>query len=132
MKLQTLNSAGVPAMVGQFELDHDVGFISKVSNLFRANGKNSGTLIDHMVGLRGCLDKLQMNVFVADKNLNLVYMNEIALKTLKSVEPEIQKAFGLRVDELLGGSIHRFHKDPRAVEVVLRNPIVDPVFKTVV
>ncbi len=122
MKLQTLNSAGVPAMVGQFELDHDVGFISKVSNLFRANGKNSGTLIDHMVGLRGCLDKLQMNVFVADKNLNLVYMNEIALKTLKSVEPEIQKAFGLRVDELLGGSIHRFHKDPRAVEVVLRNP----------
>ncbi len=122
MKTQAKNPAGVPAVVGQFEQDNDDGFISKFSNLFRENAKGNATLIDHLAGLRACLDKLQMNVFVADKNLNLVYMNEIALKTLKAVEPEIQKAFGIRADDLLGGTIHRFHKDPQAVESVLRNP----------
>ncbi len=122
MKRQVINTISVPAMVGQYESNDNRGIFSKALNIFASNGKDNGTLIDHLVGLRACLDKLQMNVFVADKNLNLVYMNEIALKTLKTVEPEIQKAFGLRVDDLLGGTIHRFHKDPQAVEVVLRNP----------
>ncbi|MBT5402274.1 MAG: methyl-accepting chemotaxis protein [Crocinitomicaceae bacterium] len=40
---------------------------------------------------------------------------------MMAIEPEIQKAFGLRVNNLLGDSIHRFHKDPRAVESILKN-----------
>ena len=90
--------------------------------MFGVNGKDNGSFIDHWAGLRVCLDKMQMNVFIADKDLNLIYMNEIAQKTMKSIEPEIQKEFGLRVEDLIGGSINRFHKNPRDVEAILRNP----------
>ena len=122
MKTQTTLLVSNPGALGQYEPSENGGIFSKALNMFSANGKESATLIDHLEGVRACLDKLQMNVFVADKNLNLIYMNEIARKTLETVEPEIQKAFGLRVNDLLGGSIHRFHKDPQAVEAVLRNP----------
>ena len=122
MKTQTTFPTGSPGIMGQHESNGRGNIFSKALHMFSANGKAGETLIDHLAGLKACLDKLQMNVFVADKNLNLVYMNEIAQKTMKSVEPEIQKAFGLRVEDLIGGSIHRFHKDPQAVEAVLRNP----------
>jgi methyl-accepting chemotaxis protein len=83
---------------------------------------NGNELTGNQHGLKACLDNLQENIFVADKNLNLTYINEIARATLVSIEPEIQKAFGLGVDELLGGSIHRFHQNPQQVEKILRNP----------
>src|SRR5262249_6753717 len=51
---------------------------------------------------------------------------ERALKTLGEMESEIQKAFGVDVDDIVGGSIHRFHKDPRRVERILRNPTALP------
>ena len=118
------NSVGI----GKYESigNGNQNVFSKLSNLFSGKEKEKITLVDHMPGLRACLGSLQTNVFVADQNLNLVYMNFHAEETLKSVEPEIQKAFGLGVDDLLGGSIHRFHKDPRAVEAVLRNPSALP------
>jgi methyl-accepting chemotaxis protein len=121
MNTQKTRSVGVPSMVGQFELDTDKGFISRALNLFATNGNGKATLIDHLAGLRACLDNLQVNIFVADQNLNLVYVNIHGMKTVESIAPEIKTAFGLSVDDLLGGSIHRFHKDPRAVEAILRN-----------
>jgi methyl-accepting chemotaxis protein len=125
MNAQTNFPVANPAGRQQFEVNgngngHESIF-SKVSNLFSTNGKESSTLIDNLDGLRSCLDNLQMNVFVADKDFNLIFMNAMARNTLIAVESEIQKTFGLQVDGLLGGSIHRFHKDPRAVEAVLRN-----------
>ncbi|MGE0709869.1 MAG: methyl-accepting chemotaxis protein [Planctomycetota bacterium] len=76
--------------------------------------------------LRGVLDALQTNVFVADAALNLVHMNDRARRTLREIEPEVRAAFGLGVDQLLGGSIHRFHRDPAQVERILRQPAALP------
>jgi methyl-accepting chemotaxis protein len=73
-------------------------------------------------GVKAVVDALQTNVFVADNDLNLVYMNGHAEETLRQIEPEIEKAFGVGISQLLGGSIHRFHRDPRQVESILRNP----------
>ncbi len=67
------------------------------------------------------LDSLQANVFIADLDLNLVYMNPKAIKTLKDVEHEIFKVFGLRVKDFIGVSILRFHQDPQGVEKILRS-----------
>ena len=77
-------------------------------------------------GLMTCLDSLQTNVFVADTDLNLVYANKKALATVRTFESEIFAAFGVRVDELVGASIHRFHRDPARVEQVLRTPAALP------
>jgi methyl-accepting chemotaxis protein len=38
---------------------------------------------------------------------------------MRELEPILVSAYGVSVDELLGGSIHRFHKDPAAVEARL-------------
>lgn len=68
---------------------------------------------------RPALDALQTNVFVASLELQLVYMNPLAHRTLRSIEPQVRSVFGLGVDELLAGSIHRFHRDPARVEAIL-------------
>lgn len=100
-----------------------------LSNLLPAffQRKNANTANVHLLGSVGwspqsCLDYLSTNIFVADKNFNLVYMNCKAEETIKSIKNEIWDAFKIEVDELIGGSIHRFHRDPRAVEKILRNP----------
>ncbi|MFZ4718265.1 MAG: methyl-accepting chemotaxis protein [Ilumatobacteraceae bacterium] len=71
---------------------------------------------------RLALDALQTNVFIASTDLRLVYMNRRADATMRAVDRDLHEAFHLRADELLGGSIHRFHRNPAHVESVLRNP----------
>lgn len=70
---------------------------------------------------RPALDALQTNIFIASTDLILVFMNRRADATMRAVERDLQSAFHLRADELLGGSIHRFHRHPAHVEGVLRN-----------
>lgn len=70
---------------------------------------------------RPLLDSLQSNVFIADMKLNLVYLNPAADKALRLIESEIRATFGIGVAELLGGSIHRFHRDPARIEKILDN-----------
>lgn len=76
-------------------------------------------LLESSAGLRACLDCLRANVFVADLDFNLVYMNAQAEETIRPIEDEVIKVFGVSVDDLLGGSIHRFHRDPERVERIL-------------
>ena len=68
------------------------------------------------------LDSLQANVFITDRGFKLVYMNPKAEKTLKSIGNDIFEAFGIGVEDFIGGSIHRFHRDPDWVEKILKDP----------
>jgi len=72
------------------------------------------------------LDSVQTNIFIADRDFNLVYMNPMAEKTLKKIENEIFEVFGIQVDNFIGESIHRFHRDPNRVEKILLNPSALP------
>src|SRR5262245_63967864 len=76
--------------------------------------------------LHGAFESLQTNVFIADPKLNLIYANDRAMETLRGLEGELRKAFGIGVDDIVGGSIHRFHRDSRTVERILRNPAALP------
>jgi methyl-accepting chemotaxis protein len=86
-----------------------------------ANGQ-----LDSLEFVRASLASLQANVFLADPQLTIVYANERALETLRGIAGEVRKAFGVDVDDIVGGSIHRFHKDSRQVEKILRNPAALP------
>ena len=82
--------------------------------------------------LQSILNSIQTNIFIADRNFKLVYMNSKAKKTLNNIENEIFKVFHIKVVDFIGKSIHLFHKDPNHVERILRNPIALPheaVFK---
>ncbi len=76
--------------------------------------------------LRLALDSVQANIFIADRDFKLVYMNPKAEQTLKNIENEIFEVFGVWVEDFIGESIHRFHRDPDRVEGILRNPMALP------
>ncbi|MGH8492539.1 MAG: methyl-accepting chemotaxis protein [Moraxellaceae bacterium] len=88
--------------------------------------ENTSELLGEMTGLRGVIDSLQTNVFVANTDLYIVYINPRALDTLRTIAAPIQQAFGVRFEDILNGHIHRFHRDPKRVESILRNPGVLP------
>ncbi len=69
--------------------------------------------------LRSSLDQLGTNVFMADADRNLVFINKQAKETLKAVAGEIRRIFGVESHELEGISIHRFHSDPGRIEKLL-------------
>ncbi|HWL44748.1 MAG TPA: methyl-accepting chemotaxis protein [Ilumatobacter sp.] len=73
-------------------------------------------LLESAGDLLAILEGLQAAVLVADTDLNLVYINALGLQTMQKLEPQLIEHFGVGVDELLGGSIHRFHKNPKQVE----------------
>lgn len=68
------------------------------------------------------LECVQANIFVADLELRIVYMNQRAGRTVRGIATDVRAAFGLDVGEILGGSIHRFHRDPARVERILHDP----------
>jgi len=72
--------------------------------------------------LLACLSGAQANLLFADTNFTLVYANDKSIQTLRSIEGDIKELFGVSVNDMVGGSIHRFHKDPGRIEKILRNP----------
>lgn len=68
------------------------------------------------------LDGLRVNVFVANCELEIVYLNPCARETLNAMSDEIRRVFGVELDAIVGSSIHAFHKDPRRIENILTKP----------
>ena len=86
-----------------------------------------GTLLaDPEHPLSAVLASLHSNCFVADLSLNLVWMNRKAERTVAALAPAVRSAFGVDLHAVLGGSIHRFHKDPARIERILADPAALP------
>ncbi len=82
--------------------------------------------LDSIDFLRASFSAVQANIFIADPALTLIYANDRALETLRGLADQIETAFGVDVNEIVGASIHRFHKDKRRVERILKNPAALP------
>jgi methyl-accepting chemotaxis protein len=74
--------------------------------------------------LMAALDLMGTNVFLADANFNLVFVNKRGIDTLGKMKDVIQSLFGLQMNELVGGSIDRFHKGD--LKTKIRNLLSDP------
>ena len=85
-----------------------------------------GAVLGDLRLAQAALDSVQANVFIADPQLNLVYMNSKAQQTMSTLGPEVHRVFGVGLAQVLGGSIHRFHKDPGRVERILHDPSALP------
>ncbi len=79
------------------------------------------TMTDDLATMVAVLQRMQTRLMIADLDFELVYMNDLALSTLRSMESALVAAFGITVDQLLDGSIHRFHRDPGRIERILRD-----------
>jgi methyl-accepting chemotaxis protein len=68
-----------------------------------------------------CLDAVDTNIFIANPDLIIIYANRKAVNTAQSISNDIYENFKVGTHEIVGGSIHRFHKDPARVERILRD-----------
>jgi methyl-accepting chemotaxis protein len=92
------------------------------TNGHRTERTTTADLLDELESLRATLDGVRANVFIADPALDIVYANPAAVETLRGIEAQLIAAFGVGVEGVVGGSIHRFHKDPARVEAILQRP----------
>jgi len=60
----------------------------------------------------GAMDAVATNVLICDSNFSITYGNEKSRETLRTIEPLLIERFGLRADQIMGGSIDRFHVNP--------------------
>ena len=65
------------------------------------------------------LERVNASLLVADRDLVLRWLNPAADAILRRIEPEVRQTFGVSYREMLGGSIHRFHRDPQRIERIL-------------
>lgn len=68
------------------------------------------------------LESLRANVFIANLDLEIVYINPCAVQTLGNLAGEVRRVFNVEVEDILGSSIHAFHKDAKRVEAILKSP----------
>ena len=67
-------------------------------------------------------DFVRTPIIAATPDLTLVYANEVAVEAITGVEADLQEQFGVGADDVLGASIHRFHRNPAKIEAILNNP----------
>jgi len=78
----------------------------------------------HVAAVNGrvkhALDRVTTNVMITDDNLNIVYMNEVALRNAHEFEDAIRKDVpGYKADDIIGSNICMFHKNPDAQRELL-------------
>lgn len=78
------------------------------------------SVIDNLDVLKDILENAPINIMMADVNENVVFVNRRSREILTAVESELAKYLpGFKVAEVMGGSIHRYHRDPGAIKRIL-------------
>jgi methyl-accepting chemotaxis protein len=93
-----------------------------IFRIFKNGGNGKSALLKSSEKLLASLESMQVNLLYADPQFNLIYANEKAKDTLSLIRDDIRKEFGVVLEDLVGGSIHRFHRNPDAIERILRDP----------
>jgi methyl-accepting chemotaxis protein len=93
-----------------------------IFRIFKNGGKGKSALLKSSENLLASLESMQVNLLFADPQFNLIYANEKAKDTLSLIRDDIRKEFGVALEDLVGGSIHRFHRNPDKIERILRDP----------
>jgi len=79
-------------------------------------------IVDDLNILMNILEFAPINIMMADADENIIFVNKKARDILTSIEGELAKYLpGFRVSEVVGGSIHRYHKDPAAIKNLLQS-----------
>jgi len=72
--------------------------------------------------MKQALDTVSANVMVADANRDIIYMNKAVTDTLTNAESDLRKDLSnFSVNNLIGGSIDVFHKNPEHQKRLLEN-----------
>ena len=85
------------------------------------NGNANTAIVESLDVLKDILEMAPINIMIADDNENIIFVNKRARDILQNVEGELAKYLpGFNANQVLGGSIHRYHKDPGAITRILK------------
>lgn len=77
-------------------------------------------VMENLETLKDILEHAPINIMMADADENVIFVNKQARDALTEVEDDLAKYLpGFKVSEVVGGSIHRYHKDPEKIKHVL-------------
>ena len=68
--------------------------------------------------INNMVDTANLNIMMADRDCNLIYLNKASLRTLKNLEQHLP----IKAEQARGINIDVFHKDPGAIRALLSNP----------
>jgi methyl-accepting chemotaxis protein len=70
--------------------------------------------------MQASLEHAGTNFMIADEREEIIFVNRTAAVHLKQLEPELRQYIPMfEADKIVGGSIHRYHKDPQAIKNIL-------------
>ncbi|WP_345774668.1 methyl-accepting chemotaxis protein [Pseudomonas sp. PSE14] len=79
----------------------------------RASLKATAEAAEVNTRIKSALDNVTANVMIADRDFNIVYMNQAVGQMFLAAESDIRQELpDFRASNILGGSIDRFHKHP--------------------
>jgi len=79
-----------------------------------------GAIFSDLGVLKGIMEHAPLNIMIADENENIVFVNRRAVEVLTEIEGELASYLpGFSVGSVIGGSIHRYHKNPQAIKDIL-------------
>ena len=58
------------------------------------------------------MNAVATNILVCDESFNIIYGNQKSASTLRYLDSVLSEKFGMRSDQVVGGSIDRFHVNP--------------------
>jgi methyl-accepting chemotaxis protein len=88
----------------------------------------AAALTARVEAMKGALDNLGTNVFIADRDLTLVYMNRRASEIMRSMEETVERLFGVAAGDLIGTKIDAFHGGrARQIRRTLSDPANLPI-----
>jgi methyl-accepting chemotaxis protein len=71
--------------------------------------------------LTTAIENAGTNIMIADAEDKVIFVNKAAVTTLKKVEGDLRQYLpGFDLERVMGGSIHRYHKNPDAIRDILR------------
>ena len=75
--------------------------------------ENTQKIASEALRVKNALDVCNTNVMLADKDYNIIYMNESLNKMMKVAEPDLKTVLKhFEADKLMGCNMDIFHKDP--------------------
>ena len=80
------------------------------------------SVMDDLDVTKNILEHAPINIMMADADENIVFINRRARDVLSGLESELAKYLpGFRADQVVGGSIHRYHQNPDAIKRILNS-----------
>ncbi len=87
---------------------------STVAAIMQRADPKAASLIEKASSLHRALEQMGTNIFIADRELKLIYMNERSRETLRSMESVVKGLLGKGVNELVGTQVDSFHSGIRS------------------